>query len=57
MLENKFYCYYYLSSYNYHYHYLLISYLQLILDYNDLMKIPVINDNIRKANQNSAKVR
>lgn len=30
---------------------------QLILDYNDLMKIPVIRDYIIEANQNSAKVR
>ncbi|XP_038890110.1 acyltransferase-like protein At1g54570, chloroplastic isoform X2 [Benincasa hispida] len=30
---------------------------QLTLDYNDLMKIPVVSDYIREANQNSARVR
>lgn len=30
---------------------------QMVLDYNDLMKIPVINDKIREANQNSPRVR
>nr|ADN33905.1 esterase/lipase/thioesterase family protein [Cucumis melo subsp. melo] len=30
---------------------------QMLLDYNDLIKIPMVSDYIREANQNSAKVR
>ncbi|XP_023537146.1 acyltransferase-like protein At1g54570, chloroplastic [Cucurbita pepo subsp. pepo] len=30
---------------------------QLVLDYNDFMKIPVLNDSLREVNENSAKVR
>ncbi len=30
---------------------------ELVLDYNDLMKIPVLSDNIRDLNNQSVKVR
>jgi hypothetical protein len=30
---------------------------QFVLDYNDLMKIPVVNDRIRDANRNAIRVR
>ena len=46
----------YLSGY-YHHRRRRISYLQLVLDYNDFMKIPVLNDSLREVNENSAKVR
>lgn len=36
---------------------LLIYALQLVLDYNDLMRIPVVNDLIRKSADDNGRVR
>jgi hypothetical protein len=36
---------------------LLLWILQLVLDYNDLMKIPVLNDYIRNATSSSIRIR
>lgn len=31
--------------------------LQLVVDYNDLMRIPVVNDYVRKSNQDGVRLR